>query len=100
MDSDNSIQIHDQTARDYDRLSVEFSYTFADALFGLCFEFLQPGQRLLDIGIGTGLSSIPFHRAGLEVYGVDGSSEMLRICREKHFAVELRQWDLRILPWP
>ena len=100
MNNDKSIHVHDQTAPDYDRLAAEYGYCFADALFGLCYEFLQPGQRLLDIGIGTGLSSLPFKRAGLDIYGLDGSAEMLHICRAKNFTVELKEWDLRSLPWP
>ena len=55
---------------------------------------------MLDTGIGTGLSALPFSRAGLEVYGLDGSAEMLQICRRKNIAIELKQWDLRIVPWP
>jgi len=100
MDTNNPFQVHDQTAADYDRLAAEYGYCFADALFGLCFEYLLPGQRLLDIGIGTGLSAIPFSRAGLAIYGLDGSAEMLHICQAKNFAVELKQWDLRVTPWP
>jgi predicted TPR repeat methyltransferase len=55
---------------------------------------------VLDLGIGSGLSSIPFHKAGLRVYGLDGSSEVLEVCRSKGFAVELRQHDLRDVPLP
>ena len=100
MKTDPSIQVHDQTALDYDRLASEYGYNFPDALFGLCFEYLQPGQRILDTGIGTGLSALPFSRAGLEVYGLDGSAEMLNICRKKNIAVQLKEWDLRTVPWP
>ena len=45
----------------------------ADLLFGLCYEFTRPGQRLLDAGIGTGLSARLFPRAGLTIYGMDFS---------------------------
>jgi predicted TPR repeat methyltransferase len=100
MDTNNSFQIHDQTAQEYDRLAAEYGYCFPDALFGLCYEYLQSGQRLLDIGIGTGLSSIPFSRAVLYIYGMDGSAELLRICQAKNFATGLKQWDLRSTPWP
>ena len=100
MDSMDAIQVHDQYAADYDRLSLDFGYVLPDALFGLCSEFLQPGKRLLDIGIGTGLSSVPFARAGMAVYGLDGSVEMLKVCEEKKIAVELKPWDIRTAPWP
>ena len=35
-------------------------------------------DRLLDIGIGTGLGSLPFAKTGLEIFGIDGSGEMLK----------------------
>ena len=96
----NAIQVHDQSAGEYDRYASENSYFVPDALFGLCFEYLQPHQRLLDIGIGTGLSSLPFVRAGLQVFGIDGSAEMLGICESKHLPIELTQFDIRERPWP
>jgi len=96
----DAIQVHDQYAADYDRLSIEYGFVLPDALFGLCIEYLRPGQRLLDIGIGTGLSSVPFARAGMAVYGLDGSVEMLKECQEKNIAVDLKPWDIRTAPWP
>jgi predicted TPR repeat methyltransferase len=100
MNPSDAIQVHEQYAADYDRLATEDGYVAPEALFGLCFEFLRPRQHLLDIGIGTGLSSLPFARAGLAVYGLDGSAEMLKECEEKHFAAGLEVWDLRVSPWP
>jgi ubiquinone/menaquinone biosynthesis C-methylase UbiE len=41
-----------------------------------------------------------FHKAGLKVYGVDGSEKMLGICREKGFAAELKLCDLEAGKWP
>jgi SAM-dependent methyltransferase len=36
----------------------------------------------------------------LQVYGLDGSREVLEVCRSKNFAVELKEHDLRSLPLP
>ncbi len=100
MDAMDAIQAHEQTAGIYDRAAVEGGYLAPEALLGLCFEYLHPGQRLLDVGIGTGLSSLPFARAGMVMYGLDGSAEMLKECEKKHFAAGLKLWDLRSTPWP
>jgi SAM-dependent methyltransferase len=71
-----------------------------DVLFGLCYECIRPGQRLLDAGIGSGLSAQLFAKAGLEVHGMDFSPAMLAACRAKGFAVDLRLHDLQQAPWP
>ncbi len=92
--------LHDGCAGQYDDLVRTYRWFGHDALFGLCFEYLSPGDRLLDIGIGTGLSSQPFARAGAQVYGCDESASMLQVCRGKGFAVELRQLDIGAPPWP
>ena len=67
--------------------------------FGLTYKYVQPGQSILDIGIGTGLGSILFQKAGLEVYGMDISQEMLEVCRNKGFTY-LQLHDLNKPPYP
>ncbi|MBN1428544.1 MAG: class I SAM-dependent methyltransferase [Anaerolineae bacterium] len=100
MPEKDSRQAHDESAADYDRLARECRCFTPEALFGLCFEYMQPGERLLDIGIGTGLCAALFTKAGLQVSGMDASLEMLNVCRAKDVAVELRQLDVRAMPWP
>jgi predicted TPR repeat methyltransferase len=100
LDTEDSIKIHDQEAAAYDRQAKEYEWYGHDVIFGMCHEYMQAGDRLLDLGIGTGLASLPFARVGLEVYGVDGSAEMLKICRAKNIARELRRFDLRKTPFP
>lgn len=94
------IELHDRSADVYDDTSILVEYHGHEVLFGLAFEHLSPGDSVLDIGIGTGLSSYLFHKAGLKVYGVDGSEAMLDICRKKEFAVELNLCDLTAERWP
>ncbi len=96
----NSIHAHDQGALQYDRQMVEYECYAYDVLFGICFEFVRPGECLLDLGIGTGLASLPFAKAGLEVSGVDGSAEMLKVCQAKGFTATLKCHDLQNLPLP
>jgi predicted TPR repeat methyltransferase len=91
---------HDAYAADYDAQVQAYACYMGDLLFGLCYEFIRPGQRLLDAGIGSGLSAQLFAKAGLEVHGMDFSPAMLAICQGKRVAVELRQHDLTQTPWP
>jgi predicted TPR repeat methyltransferase len=70
-----------------------------EVAFGLTYAYVQPGQSILDIGIGTGLGSILFRKAGLEVYGMDISPQMLDACRSKGFT-SLQLHDLSKTPYP
>jgi ubiquinone/menaquinone biosynthesis C-methylase UbiE len=89
-----------ETAKGYDAQARLSNWLGPEAIFGLTYEYMEPGQSLLDLGIGSGLSSMLFHKAGLRIYGLDGSSEILNICASKNFTVELKQHDLRQLPLP
>ena len=66
----------------------------------MCYEFIRAGDTLLNLGIGTGLSSINFARAGLVVYGMDASAGMLEEWRKKGFAKELKQHGIEKSPLP
>jgi predicted TPR repeat methyltransferase len=96
----DSITIHDQYAAEYDDSVCKYGSYAAEILFGLSYEYVEAQERLLDVGIGTGLSSVPFAKAGLEIFGLEGSAAMLEICRTKGFARELKLWDVRYMPWP
>ncbi|MBN2425550.1 MAG: class I SAM-dependent methyltransferase [Calditrichaceae bacterium] len=95
-----SVSVHDEDAVTYDQQTLNYEYFAPDAIFGMCYEFINPGEKLLDIGIGTGLSSRLFARAGLKVYGVDGSEQMLEACQVKGFAYDLKCVDITETPWP
>jgi predicted TPR repeat methyltransferase len=97
----NSTIIQDsQSASGYDDQARKTNWFGPEVVFGLAYEFFKPGDSLLDLGIGSGLSSILFHKAGLQVFGLDGSSEVLEVCKAKGFAAELKEHDLRDLPLP
>lgn len=91
---------HDAYALDYDNQVRAYACYITDLVFGLCYEFIHPGQNLLDIGTGSGLAAQPFAKAGLEVTGMDFSPAMLEICRAKGFFTALQQHDLTAIPWP
>ena len=91
----NLVEYSDQFAGDYDALARDSEWFGGDALFGMMFEYIRAGDRLLDLGIGTGLAAQPFHRAGLEISGIDISEPMLTKCRAKRISSDLRLHDLR-----
>ena len=91
---------HDKYALEYDRQTERYNCYIAEALFGLCYEEINIGERLLDVGIGTGISSKLFKKAGLQILGIDGSRAMLSICQEKKIALELIEQDILDIPWP
>jgi predicted TPR repeat methyltransferase len=100
MNNENIISAHDQEAAHYDQQVSEYNSYVHDVLFGMSFEYVNPHDCLLDIGIGTGLASQGFAKVGLEVYGCDGSTEMLKVCESKAFAKELKVFDLQNIPLP
>ncbi|MGD9162689.1 MAG: class I SAM-dependent methyltransferase, partial [Desulfobacteraceae bacterium] len=89
-----------EDAGSYDRQVREYDSYTHDVIFGMSFEFVKASERLLDIGIGTGLASIKFSRLGLDVFGLDSSQEMLDECKAKSFAQALDLYNITIDPIP
>jgi len=67
----------------------------------LCREHVT-GDRILDVGIGTGRGSLPLVRAGKAVTGIDVSQAMLDQCRREagDTPIDLLTGDLTKLPVP
>ncbi len=99
MKPDDVQKINDKSADMYDESVGEHRY-HPEFISGLCYEYIKQGDRLLDIGIGTGLASINFARMGLRVHGIDHSEKMMDLCRSKGFADELKVHDLNDIPFP
>lgn len=93
-------KLHGSFATQYDDLCLATECHAQEILFGLTYEYLSPGHKVLDLGIGTGLSASLFYKAGLEVYGLDFSEEMLRVCEKKGIASELKVCDIGSGNWP
>jgi predicted TPR repeat methyltransferase len=89
-----------ENAAQYESQAAEIDWHGHEILFGLMYEFIEPDETLLDIGIGTGLGSLLFHKAGLQVSGFDNSAEMLERCKSKGFSGETIKHDLRDVPFP
>jgi predicted TPR repeat methyltransferase len=87
-------------AEGYDEGAEASVWLAPEVAFGLAYIHVEPGQSVLDLGIGTGLGSILFHKAGLRVHGMDISKEMLDVCQRKGFTADLQQHDLCVTPYP
>jgi ubiquinone/menaquinone biosynthesis C-methylase UbiE len=100
MKNTDHIANHDQYSRSYDSQVNEYHSHAHDVLFGMCYKYVKTGENLLDLGIGTGLSSVHFAKIGLEITGLDGSNEMLKECEKKKFAKELKKFNIQEIPFP
>ena len=49
----------------------------------------EPGLKMLEVGIGTGLFAMEFRRLGLEVSGIDPAEKMLEIAQRRGFNVKV-----------
>lgn len=83
-----------RTERLYSRLSSHYDFFF-DKVFqsgreeaARCLE-LRPGERLLEVGVGTGLA-LPLYPKSVEVIGIDLSEGMLEEARDRINRMGLR----------
>lgn len=93
------IEAHDREADQYDCQAGEWGWN-PEVFLGLMWTYALPGKHLLDAGIGTGLCSEPFFKAGVKISGFDGSEKMLHLCRGKHISNDLKAHGIEDLPWP
>ena len=100
MDKESNLFFNSEFVFKYDALVRKQNWYGAEILLGMIFDYLKAKDKILDIGIGTGLSATAFHALGLDVYGLDYSNEMLEVCRQKDIAVDLKQFDLNDTPLP
>ncbi|MEM6343456.1 MAG: methyltransferase domain-containing protein [Bacteroidota bacterium] len=63
------------------------------------YSYLQPqvGERILDLGCGTGDLALKIKEAGAEVFGVDNSPEMIAQAKEKYPDLDFAVADGRTL---
>lgn len=94
MSYDATINSANDFAKDYDVFVQNHQWLGTDIMFGMMYEYIQSGQKLLDIGIGTGISSLLFRNIGLKIYGIDGAINMLNLCKEKNITTMLELVDL------
>jgi predicted TPR repeat methyltransferase len=100
MSAEIALKAANNLAKDYDQYINDRCWIGPDIVYSLLESSISKDQDLLDIGIGTGLCSIKFRKAGLKVFGIDGSQEMLKACRKKNFTEELILFDLTQKEFP
>lgn len=93
----------DRVAPDYDRFVAAnpMDRALRDATVHTLLRLFRRGDRILEIGCGTGWETLPLARAGIHVVGVDASQAMLDRLRAKaraeglSEAIELRKLRAR-----
>jgi len=100
MSQDVNKPVYKEFASQYDEEVKAYDSYGHDVIFGMSFEFVRADEKLLDIGVGTGLASIQFAKVGLKVYGLDASQEMMAVCRSKSFTEALKRCDITREPIP
>jgi predicted TPR repeat methyltransferase len=84
-------------AAQYDQDTAGYKWSAPDRLLAAVGELAPPkaGQRVLDVGIGTGLSSAPYAAGGARVTGLDLSRRMLEAAATKDLPFErLAEYDI------
>ena len=85
--SDQEYEYRDLLATTWDLLRGDTSQ-WPDKFFYRDF-ILQYGEPVLDAGCGTGRLLLDYMIDGIDIDGVDNSSEMLTLCRQKASALDL-----------
>ena len=80
----------EEYSHDYLRTSEEY----------LIRRYMHPGMRVLDLGCGTGRTTIHVKNRGCDVVGVDLSDAMIRRARERHPGIDFRVGDALALDFP
>lgn len=94
MYSKKTIEEANKFADGYEVYLSNKNWVGPEILFENMKKFTNSGDRLLDLGIGSGLASKNFKKLGLQIVGIDGSEEMLKVCKRNQIADRLICMDL------
>ena len=83
-----SEEFWDKASKNYDKTEERFEYIHKKARENTK-KYLKESQIVLDYGCGTGTASCEFASLVKEIIGIDISSEMIRIAKEKSAASEV-----------
>jgi predicted TPR repeat methyltransferase len=95
-----NLKLADDFAAFYDESVLKNDWNSPQILYHEVFELLEQNSSILDLGIGTGASSVLFQKAGHRITGLDGSAQMLEQCKKKQIAETLVLHDLEKTPFP
>lgn len=75
----------DVVARDYDRIFSEsqIGRVQRQTVWAMAARVFRPGQRILDLGCGTGVDAVYLARLGCNVLALDSSFAMVAVARER-----------------
>lgn len=91
---DAVVKIYDRWGKFYDFV---FKHVFHEGRnVGVDLLNLKPGERLLEVGVGTGLS-LPLYPPTSEIVAIDISSKMLEKAREKVEKMGLRNVEIGVM---
>ena len=95
-----NLKYADDFANDYDNSILHQNWNGPTLIFDLVNPLLKSEATILDLGIGTGESSLLFQKAKHKISGIDGSANMLKQCRKKNIGSAHFQHNLEELPYP
>lgn len=96
----NNLKLADGFAEEYDKQIVQQNWNGPKILYEQLKSLIPPKSKILDLGIGTGESSVRFKKDGHIITGIDGSVKMLEVCKRKKFAADLILHNLEDFPFP
>jgi predicted TPR repeat methyltransferase len=94
-----NLKLADEFAAVYDNTINSENWVGPQVIYMMLNGLLHPNSEILDLGIGTGTSSLLFYKDGHKITGIDGSGKMLEICRSKNITEKLLSHDLEKPPF-
>lgn len=94
MYTKNTVHLTNEFAKGYYSYIADKKWSGPTVIFDLLKPFIKKNDSLLDLGIGTGLASVPFKKEGLAIDGIDSSVEMITIRDVKQIAKQIFLSDL------
>jgi SAM-dependent methyltransferase len=80
-------------AERYDRARPRYPIALADRILAESPRATDAGRDVLDVGIGTGISALPFGELGAHVLGVEADARMAEYARHRGFDVEIAKFE-------